>query len=104
LPHPLCRLSLGFAVIAINRFSRLLRLFSKHFIYSNTGLLAFWSSVNTRCTDFAATWCMSEFFWQNCLAWFKADACIFSNLSDRQTAILENQITCCIYMNSSVDV
>ena len=40
-----------------------------------------------------------EFFCQNCLTWSKADAYIFSNLSDSQTAILENQIMNCINVN-----
>jgi len=40
-----------------------------------------------------------EFFCRNCLAWSKADAYIFSNLSDSQTAILENQMTNCIDVN-----
>jgi len=40
-----------------------------------------------------------EFFCQNCLAWSKADAYIFSSLSDSQTANLENQMMNCIDAN-----
>jgi hypothetical protein len=42
------------------------------------------------------------FFCQNCLARSKADAYIFSNLSDSQTAILENEMMNCIDVNICV--
>ena len=45
-----------------------------------------------------------EFFCRNCLAWSKADAYIFSNLSDSRTAVLENQMTNASMWTSFVDV
>ena len=60
---------------------------------------AFWSSGQHTGHEFCGDALHVEFFCQNCLAWSKADAYVFSNLSDSQTAILENQMTNCIDVN-----
>jgi len=108
LPHPLWWMSLGFDVTAINPgFAACYNGCQEVLINADT-VKQFLTDVNTVCFlvlgqhtghEFCGAVMHVEFFCQNCLAWSKANAYIFSNLSDSQTAILENQMTNCINVN-----